>query len=128
MKYWTEEKLRESGYTIENVKINSVELSMADHCQLTLRMWIEGEKWSSVVGGFSIGRGYLGGKKFSGCLPGIDCLMQIMNIVGVAEFSELAGKYIRVAAKEGSYRNIFGNFIKDIWFDVEQQFITCNNH
>ena len=35
---YTEDKLREQGYKIENAKITSVDLSMADHGCLTLRM------------------------------------------------------------------------------------------
>ena len=36
MKQWTKEELEQAGYKIENAKITSVDLSMADHGVLCL--------------------------------------------------------------------------------------------
>ena len=49
--------------------------------------------------------------------------MRIMDTVGVSKFSELEGKYVRVATKGwGDIIKIIGNVIKDQWFDPEAFF------
>ena len=42
MTEWTISKLVENGYEIENGKITSVDLSMADHGCIVLEMTVEG--------------------------------------------------------------------------------------
>lgn len=53
-----------------------------------------------MLGGYCLGHGYLGAKKFNGSPKGIEEIMRIMDVVGVDEFSKLAGKYIRVEKPE----------------------------
>ena len=131
MKNWTASKipdsnqssLTETGYEIENAKITSANLSMADHGILTLRLVLEGAGWGCVYGGYVLGKGYLGADEFEGSAKGMESIMRIMDVVGVEEFNDLKGKIIRVAIKGwGDSVKIIGNVISDKWFDIESFF------
>lgn len=131
MKNWTASKipdsnqssLTETGYEIENAKITSANLSMADHGILTLRLVLEGAGWGCVYGGYVLGKGYLGADEFEGSAKGMESIMRIMDVVGVEEFNDLKGKIIRVAVKGwGDSVKIIGNVISDKWFDIESFF------
>jgi hypothetical protein len=125
MKKYTQEKLIEAGYKIENALIENVDLSMADHGCLTLEMTLKGYGWGVVYGGYCLGRGYLGADDhfFLGSADGMEYLIRIMDTVGVERFQNLKGKYVRVATKDwGSSVKIIGNIIKDQWFDAETFF------
>ena len=94
MKIWTEEKLIEEGYEIRNAQIKGAELTM-EHCGcISLDVVVEGEGWGCVFGGYSLGRGYLGAKEFSGYGPGMESIARIMDTVGVTKLSDLEGRYI----------------------------------
>jgi hypothetical protein len=115
---YTEDKLRELGYDIENAKITSVDLSMADHGCLTLRMAIDGGGWGCVYGGYSLGSGYVGAKTFKGSAMGMEYLMRIMDTMDSETLNDLVGRYVRVATKGwGSECKIIGNILEDKWFD-----------
>ena len=125
MKKYTQEQLIVSGYSIENALITNVDLSMADHGCFTLAMTLECGGWGVVYGGYCLGKGYLGADDdfFQGSAAGMEYLMRIMDTVGVENFQDLNGKYVRVATKGwGSSVNIIGNIIKDKWFDAETFF------
>ncbi len=118
-----EEIMIADGYKIENARIKSADLSMADHGILTMDIVLEGCGWGCCHGGFVLGKGYLGGDRFDGSAKGLEYIMRIMDTVGVDTFSALPGKYVRVATKGwGSCVKIIGNIIKDQWFDPEEFF------
>ena len=49
--------------------------------------------------------------------------MRIMDVVGVSCFTDMKGKYIRVATKGwGDPIRIIGNILDDKWFDIESFF------
>lgn len=125
MKKYDYEQLIKSGYKIENALITNADLSMADHGCLTLAMTLDGGLWSSVYGGYRLGKGYLGADDdfFSGSAAGMEYIMRIMDIVGVEKFQDLKNKYVRVATKGwGDCIKIIGNILKDQWFDAETFF------
>ena len=123
MKEWTQKELEEAGYKIENAQISSADLSMAAYGVLTLEMPITGSGWGCVYGGRVIGQGYLGADEFKGSPMGIEYIMRIMDIVGVENFNEMSGKYIRVARTGwGDPIKIIGNLITDRWFDADRFF------
>ena len=125
MTHYTQDKLTDLGYTIENALIEKVDLSMADHGCLTLAMTLQGEGWGVVYGGYCLGKGYLGADDdfFDGSVAGMEYLMRIMDTVGVERFQDLKGKYIRVATKGwGDCVKIVGNILKDKWFYAETFF------
>lgn len=106
---------------IKNAIITSADLSMRDHGVLRLCLVIEGDGWGCVLGGRVLGHGYLGAEQFDGSPKGIEEIMRIMDVVGVEQFSDLKGKYIRVEDEGwGSTVKKFGNIIKDKWFDYEE--------
>lgn len=107
---------------IKNALITYADLSMADHGLFTLRMGIQFDECvHTEIGGYALGRGYVGASQFEGSPKGIEEIMHIMDVVGVERFSELEGKYIRIV-DEGWNKPIkkFGNIIKDKWFDYEE--------
>ena len=106
---------------ILNAKIESADLSMADHGCLTLRLTIVGKCWGFNFGGYCLGNGYLGADKFNGSAKGIEEIMRIMDVVGVERFKDLEGKYVRVVSESCSapiYK--IGNIIEDKWFDYKE--------
>ena len=54
---------------------------------------------------------------------GFECLTEIMKTVGVDNWEDLEGKYIRVVNR-GIGRTIktIGNLMEDKWFDIEEFF------
>ena len=120
MKKYDTEKLINEGYRIENAKITSVDLSMADHGCLTLKLVLEGGGWGCVYGGYALGHGYLDADDFEGSATGMESIMRIMDVVGVEKFNDMRGKYIRAAIKGISEPvKIIGNIIKEKWFDID---------
>jgi len=112
--------------TIENAKITSVSLSMADHGCLTFMIYLEGSGWGVVYGGYCIGHGYLGADDFraeSG--SGLEAMMRIMDVVGVDKWENLVGKYVRVKTEGwGGTVDIIGNIVEDKWFDIREFFAS----
>lgn len=107
----------------KNAKITSASLSMSDHGCLTSNICLEGAGWACCYGGYCLGHGYLGAKKFDGSSKGVVSLMRIMDTVGVEKWEDLKDKFIRVATKNwGDTIKIIGNIIKDKWFDYESFF------
>ena len=128
---WTASKFSDSnhtllfdaGYKIENAKITNVDLSMADHGVVTLRLVLEGAGWGCVYGGYVLGKGYLGAETFEGSEKGMESIMRIMDVVGVEQFNDMVGKIVRVAtAGWGDSIKIIGNVIADKWFDIDSFF------
>lgn len=107
---------------IENARITSVDLSMADHGILTLQIAIKGDGWGCCLGGYILGNGCLGAKEFNGSPKGIEEIMRIMDVIGVNKFNDMVGKYIRVEKGEGwgDIIHKFGNIIEDKWFDYKE--------
>lgn len=120
MTKYTQEKLIEEGYKIENALIKNVSLTMKDNGCLTSWIILNGENWGCGYGGYCLGHGYLGSKKFDSAPSALEGIMMIMNVVGVEEWESLKGKYVRVATKGwGGSIKIIGNIVEDRWFDYE---------
>lgn len=128
---WTDSKypdnnqvsLLDKGYTLQNAMIKSVNLSMADHGVLTLSLVLDGGGWGCVYGGYVLGKGYVDADEFEGSAMGMESIMRIMDVVGVSQFNDMNGKYVRVATKGwGDSIKIIGNILKDKWFDAESFF------
>lgn len=125
MKNWTEEELTNAGYKIENARITSVNLSMADRGCMCLEMTLEGAGWGTCYGGFVLGKGYVGCDEefFSGSAAGMEYIIRIMDVLECERFNDMKGKYVRVATMGWGYRvHIIGNVIKDHWFDQDSFF------
>ena len=113
---------------IVNAKITDVTISMADHDCLTFDIRLDGGSWGVSVGGYCIGKGYLGAKEFSAENGGgLVAMMRIMDTVGVERWEDLKGKYCRVKDNGwGSTITTIGNIIEDKWFDLGEFFRTYN--
>ncbi len=108
---------------IKNAIIKHVSLSMADHGCLTFYMNVEFGNCGCSIGGYCIGHGYLGAKKFDGCEKGLIAMMRIMDTVGVERWEDLKGKYIRFVDNGwGSTIDEIGNIIDDKWFNIREFF------
>lgn len=119
---------------IENARITNADLSMEDHGVLVLWLTLEGRGWGCGFGGRTLGKGYVGSKKFSGSEKGIVEIMRVMDVVGVSRFSDLKGKIVRVEVDSwGGTIDKIGHVIEDKWFDYREfygaktQKETCNN-
>ena len=105
---------------IMNAKITNVSLTMRDHGVLTFYLTLEGGGWGCNVGGYVIGKGFLGAEEFTGSAKGIEAMMRIMDIVGVDRWEDLNGKYVRAEVEGwGGTIHKIGNIIKDKWFDMK---------
>lgn len=111
---------------VENVKIESVSLTMADHGCLTFWLTVKGYGWGVGIGGYCIGHGYLGADDDEFVVErgdGLEAMMRIMNVVGVEKWEDLKGKYCRV--EKGSWGDSIhkiGNLIENRWFDLKEFF------
>ena len=106
---------------IRNAKITKAELTMADYGCLLLWLTVEGNGWGVALGGFVLGKGYLDAKEFEGYAKGTEEIMRVMDTVGVDEFGDLEGKYVRVeVGRLGDRVTKFGNIIKEKWFDFNE--------
>lgn len=107
----------------KNALISNVSISMEDHGILTFYLMFEGDGWATNWGGYALGKGYLGAKEFKGSDVGIECLMRIMDTVGVHRWEDLKGKYVRVVgANCGDIVNEIGNITQDKWFNIKEFF------
>ena len=110
---------------IENAKITSVSISMADHGCLTFILFLEGRGWGCGFGGYCIGHGYLGADHFDASNKGLEAMMRIMDTVGVDTWEDLKGKYIRCKVPNlGEKIEEIGNLIEDKWFNIKSFFAS----
>ena len=114
---------------IENVKITNTSLSMADHGLLTFDVFVEGDGFGCAIGGYCIGKGYLGAENFTADNGvGLEAMMRIMDVVGVEKWEDLKGKYCRIQSDGwGSSIHVIGNLIKDKWFDLGDFFAKAKD-
>lgn len=107
---------------IINMKITNVSLNMKNHGILSFDLTLEGEGYGVIYGGYCLGNGYLGSDSFKGSAAGIECLMRIMDVIGVDSWEDLNGKYCRIFTECGKTVKIIGNIIENKWFDIEAFF------
>ena len=113
----------EAQTSIENAKITSVSLTMADHGCLTFWLTVDGGGWGCNIGGYCIGKGYVGAKEFTASGSGLVAMMRIMDVVGVDRWEDLANKYIRVEITGwGNCITKIGNVLTNKWFDLKEFF------
>ena len=109
---------------IANAKIKDVSLTMEDHCCLTFYVTVEGAGWGVSLGGYCIGKGYLGADEFTAADGnGLEAMMRIMDVVGVSKWEDLKGQYCRVQLEGwGGRVDSIGNILKDKWFNLAEFF------
>lgn len=109
---------------IANAKISDVSLTMEDHGCLTFYVTVEGAAWGVSLGGYCIGKGFLGADEFTAENGnGLEAMMRIMDVVGVSKWEDLKGQYCRVQFEDGGGRCYsIGNIMKDKWFNLTKFF------
>ena len=125
MKKWTQSKLEEDGYKIQNAKILEADISTKDHASACLQIVIEGAGWGVVYGGRKLGHAgtYIKQEEIEATGKGFESILNIMWVLDADSLLELKGKYVRVATKGwGGRVEIIGNILKDEWFDYESFF------
>ena len=107
-----------------NAKIVDTSLTMRDHGCLTFYVTVEGAGFGVSIGGYCIGKGYLGADKFTAeDGNGLEAMMQIMNVVGVHAWEDLKGKYCRIRHEDYSNQiHSIGNILEDKWFNLVEFF------
>lgn len=117
---WTEDKLIEEGYRIQNALITNVDLSTADYCAADLRITLDGNGWGVVMGGYKLAHAgtYIKFDEVQGHKEGFEAILKIMWVLDSDSLFGLKGKYVRVATKGwGDTVKIIGHITKDQWFD-----------
>lgn len=110
-------------FEIKNARIEKVSITMEDHGCLTFYIVLSGSGWGCCYGGYCIGNGYLGAEKFTASAKGLECIMRIMDTVGVERWEDLSGKYIRVVDPGwGGTITKIGHITDDKWFDIKEFF------
>ena len=107
---------------IINARITNVSLTMKD--VPTFYITLEGDGWGVNMGGYCIGKGYLGSDNISvESGAGLEAMLRIMDTVGVSSWEDLKGKYCRIEADGwGSTVKKIGNIINNKWFDLKEFF------
>lgn len=106
MKKWTQKNLQEEGYKVLNMMVENVDIVMRDSVAM-LQMVVKSTDHHYIYGG------YLGAE-------GLESILKIMDVIGAKAFSDIKGRYIRVAVKGCSNSpKIVGNILQDRWFDIE---------
>lgn len=117
---WTEEKLKEAGYEIQNAQIIKVDLSTENYCAADFYMVLDGDGWGVSYGGYKLGHGgtYIKQDQIKGSEQGMAAILNIMWVVESDSLIGLKDKYVRVAIKGwGDTVKIIGHITKDRWFD-----------
>ena len=108
---------------IKNARIEKVSITMEDHGCLTFYIVLSGSGWGCSYGGYCIGKGYLGAEEFTASAKGLECIMRIMDTVGVERWEDLSGKYIRLVNPGwGGTITKIGHITDDKWFDIKEFF------
>ena len=111
--------------TIENARITSTSISMADHGVLCISFGVRGDGWGCNVGQWVNGVGHLGAHEWKGNGSAIVAMMKIIDTVGVEKWEDLPGKLIRVKSEgRGSTIDEIGNIIEDKWFNLRKFYET----
>ena len=89
-------------YSIKPAIITNVSLTMADHGTLTFYITLKecNSSENHCLGGYAIGKGYLGADNFEGSAIGLEAMMRIMDTVGVATWEDLVGKKVLIGFHE----------------------------
>lgn len=109
---------------IKNAKITSTSLGYEDHGILTFGLCLDISGGGGVVyGSFALDE-YDEEKKKRVCdAKSMECITEIMNVVGVENWEDLKGKYIRIQTNGwGSAIDKIGNLMEDKWFDIREFF------
>lgn len=109
---------------ISNARITNVSLGYEDHGILTFGLTLEIADGSGCVfGGYALDEYDKSLKKLVPVAKSLECLTEIIRVVGVKNWEDLNGKYIRIINKGwGSIIDTIGNLMEDKWLNVKEFF------
>ena len=98
--------------SIENAKITNVFLGYEDHGILTVMLTLALDSYTVSWGGMALGNIHSYTPLFG------EYISEILLTVGVSEWKDLVGKYVRIEESGiGSPVTKIGNIIEDKWLD-----------
>ncbi|MDR0905797.1 MAG: hypothetical protein LBN00_06450 [Oscillospiraceae bacterium] len=107
--------------TIENGKITSTMLGIEDHGILSAYLTITFASGGCSFGGYSLDSWSAGEKRRVGTAFGTECIIRILDTVGVEKWEDLKGAFVRVAHTGlGGVIEKIGNLIEDKWFSFKE--------
>lgn len=104
---------------IKNALIVSTQLGKEDHGLFTFSIAVEYDSSGQSFGNYSLDDWSEKEKKRIGTRWGLELLMNILETVGVDNWEDLKGQYIRVEADNTHIERI-GHIIKDKWFSPKE--------
>ena len=104
-----------------NAQIKSTRLGYCDHSIFTFGLTLDLQNGGGVtVGGYAMDEYVESEKERVGTAYGMNIIKRILEVVGVRNWEELQGKYIRVECGGiGSRVTKIGNLMKDEWVDFD---------
>ena len=108
---------------VENGKIESTMLGVEDHGILTFFLTLKFEGSGQGFGGYAMDSYDKAKKRRIGSAFGTDCILQILDTVGVGKWEDLKGKYVRVKRDGDSWADkilAIGHIVEDKWFNIEE--------
>lgn len=115
---------------IVNAEITGTKLGYEDHGIFTFTIDL---KLSNPVAYISIGGYALDGydtklERTTFCAEGLEAIASILKVVGVDNWEDLKGKYIRVKSRGwGGTIDEIGNLMEDNWFNLKNYFAEVAN-
>lgn len=106
---------------ILNAKITSADIVINEYNILTINLTLEGDGWGIGYDSYSLGRYWACSKTYEGDSRAGRVLMELMSTIGVNNFQDLVGQYVRVELEStfGPVHSI-GNIITDKWFSFAE--------
>jgi len=108
---------------VENPQIESTMLGMEDHGILTFFLNLKFKGSGQGFGAYAMDSFDLVKKRRIGSAFGTDCILQILDTVGVSKWEDLKDKYVRVKRDGDSWGSkivAIGHIVEDKWFNIEE--------
>lgn len=108
---------------IKNAQITGTMLGREDHGILTFFIFVKFDGCECGVGGYALDSydRAIKGRVYSP--KSIEVISKVLETVGVDEWEQLKGKYIRIKDEgRGSTINEIGNLMEDKWFNIREFF------
>lgn len=108
---------------IKNAKIRSTMLGREDHGIMTFMIFIDADGFGCGIGGYSLDEFNSATQTRVFQAKYMEVISKILEVVGVDEWEDLPGKYIRFEDNGlGSTVTKIGNIIEEKWLDLEEFF------
>lgn len=107
---------------IKNALIDWTQLGYEDHGILTFCLYLDyGDGGHQGAGGYALDSYDKAKKKRVSHAVAMECVAEILRVVGVDSWEKLKGKHVRVKADWNRVYAI-GNLLKDRWLNFEEFF------